>query len=108
MSALRWMIVMVLLNLPVAQALAGGDGVRATPAIPEQCLKTVRDYVKRTRGWDATVYAIDAEDVGGSGRGFSVRLLAEMSAQRLAGGAESFHVDTDPACSRVTGELGYQ
>ncbi|HBZ45751.1 MAG TPA: hypothetical protein DEO93_00145 [Stenotrophomonas sp.] len=108
MSALRWMIVMVLLNLPVAQALAGGDGVRAKPAIPEQCLKTVRDYVKLTRGWDATVYAIDAEDVGGSGRGFSVRLLAERSAQRLAGGAESFHVDTDPACSRVTGELGYQ
>lgn len=108
MGALRWMIVMVLLNLPVAEALAGGDRARATPAIPEQCLKTVRDYVKRTRGWDATAYVVDAEDVGGSGRGFSVLLLAEMSARRPAGGAESFHVDTDLACSRVTGELGYQ
>lgn len=79
MSALRWMIGMVLLNLPVAQALAEGGRVRAKPAIPEQCLKTVRDYVKRTRGWDATAYAVHAEDVGKPGRRFSVRLLAEMS-----------------------------
>lgn len=108
MSALRWMIVMVLLNLPVAQALAEGGRVRATPAIPEQCLETVRDYVKRTRGWDATVYAIDAEDVGGSGRGFSVMLLAEMGVLLPPGGGQSFHVDTDRECSRVIGELAYQ
>jgi len=102
------LMVMVVLALPGAEALAGIQRAQTATAAPEQCLKIVRDYVKRTRGWDASTYMVEGESVGSPGRGFSVMLLAEMGVLLPPGGGQSFHVDTDRECSRVVGELAYQ
>jgi hypothetical protein len=108
MNAAVGMMVMLVLATGTAGARTSNGYGQTSPPVSVKCLQVVQEHVKKTRGWDPTAYVVDAEDVGGSGRGFSVLLLAEMSARRPAGGAESFHVDTDLACSRVTGELGYQ
>lgn len=84
------------------------DEVENPSSVPEKCLEVIHSYVRETRHWDPEAYVVDGESFGRDGLGFSVWLLKETKNPAPPGGTESFHVDLDDECSRVTGELGYQ
>lgn len=98
----------MLLSLVAAHPSSAAESAHSAAPVPAQCLKLVQEHVKRTRGWDAAAYVVDAESVDAPGHGFSVWLLSELSAVRPPGGGESFHVDTDQHCTRIVRELAYQ
>lgn len=84
------------------------DEAEIPSSVPKQCLEVIHGYIKKTRGWGPDTYVVDGESLGTDGLGFSIWLLRETEIPPPPGGGESFHVDLDHDCSRVTGELGYQ
>lgn len=84
------------------------DETEVSSSVPRKCLEVIHSYVKKTRRWEPDTYVVDGESLGTEGLGFSIWLLRETEVPGPPGGGESFHVDLDHGCSRVTGELGYQ
>lgn len=103
----RFFVIAVLLSLAAEQGCAASRPDDAT-SVPIKCSDLVRDYVKKTRGWDAGSYVVEEEEFGGPVLGFSVWLLEEDKAAAPPGGGKSFHVDVDQSCSKVLNELAYQ
>lgn len=107
MNVQRMMVVSLSFWMIFAQGCAA-DEMETPSVVPDKCLEVIHGYIKETRGWGAETYVVDGESLGTGDLGFSVWLVKETKIPAPPGGGESFHVDLNHDCSRVTGELGYQ
>ncbi|WP_313459971.1 hypothetical protein [Stenotrophomonas sp.] len=76
-------------------------------AEPDACRSVVKHYIEETRGWAVSQYTVKEEAVEVGLPGYEVMFLDDLTVpppKELL----SFHVDLDPACTRVVRELGYQ